>query len=360
MSDRFHSARWSTLRPATTLRFLLALFLFAVPAVACSNTDGTTPGGATTGESTQTHPTQSGATPSGATQSRPDTAPPTVSIFDRVGLIGASATAGFGVRVDAVAEDGVSREIHGADLGDVFRAACLRPSLLSRYGTMFFFMDPLGTGRSEVDRVLRFKPTCVIAVDFLFWYGYGAINAEGKPLRNEDERLALLEVGLAQLDRVATTGVPVVVGDFPDMKDAVGKMLSASQMPAAETLTTLNARLAKWASTRTNVRVLHLSTLTPILDRGEPLTIRGRVWSKKGDGALLQRDRLHPTFIGAMAMLAKACELAESCAVPQGTAAPVVVACDESLCFEPTKVRERFLTQVREGRRRDGDAGTTP
>lgn len=287
-----------------------------------------------------------------------DTAPATVSIFDRVGLIGASATAGFGVRVDALGADGVSREIHGADLGDVFRAACVRPATLSRYGTMFFFMDPIGTGRSEVDRVLRFKPTCVLAVDFLFWYGYGAVNAQGTPLRNEDERLALLEVGLAQLDRIVETGVPLVVGDFPDMHEAVGKMLSKEQMPATKTLEQLNARLAKWASTHPNVRVLHLSTLAPSLDRGDPIEIRGRVWSKKADGALLQSDRLHPTFAGAMAMLAKACELAEICATRDGGSAPVFTACDETMCFEPSKVTERFLAQVREGRRAKDKAST--
>lgn len=300
-----------------------------------------------------------------ATVSAPTEAPSaSTTIFDRVALIGASATAGFGVHVDAIGADGVSREMHGADLGDVLRAACMRPVVLSRYGTMWFFNDPLGTGQSQIDRVLRFKPSCVLGVDFLFWYGYGSINAHGEALTEESQRLELLEVGLAQLDRVVSTGVPVVVGDFPDMHESVGKMLRARQMPSNESLSKLNQRLVAWAATRPNVRVLHLSTLAPTLDRGDPIEIRGRTWSKDADGALLQRDRLHPTFIGAMAMLASACELAETCAPSAANTTPVFVACDETLCFDPAKVTERFLTHVRNGRQRDRavapPAATTP
>jgi len=277
-------------------------------------------------------------------------------LFDRVGLIGASATDGFGVRVEGVAADGVSKEIHSADLGDVFNAACRRPVTLSRYASLFFYSDPLNTGQRAVDRLLRFQPTCVIAVDFLFWYGYGTIGADGGALRSEDDRLALLEIGLTQLDRLAQTGVPIVVGDFPDMREAVGKMLSDAQMPAPKTLQRLNERLSAWASTRPNVRVLTLSTLTPALEHGQPIEIRGRMWSKANDGALLQLDRLHPTFIGSMAMLAKACELAETCAragTSDASVAPaaMVVACDDSLCFEPTLLKERFLENMRAGRR---------
>ncbi|MBX3355717.1 MAG: hypothetical protein KF724_08465 [Phycisphaeraceae bacterium] len=288
------------------------------------------------------------------------------SHYERVGLIGASATAGFGVRVDAVGEDGVSREIHAADLGDVFLAASQRPVTISRFASLWFFNDPLSTGRGAIDRMLAFKPTCVFAVDFLFWYGYGSTNAQGRRLENEEQRLGLLEVGLSELDRIVKTGIPVVVGDFPNMEASVGRMLRAEQLPKRETLERLNARLHEWAKTRPNVRVLPLSTLVPSLETGQSVDIRGRAWSKANDGELIQRDRLHPTFAGAMAMLAKACELMDLCVASDGdgntssaTVETTVTVCDETLCFEPVKLRERFIQQVREGRRRSApnDAG---
>ncbi len=269
---------------------------------------------------------------------------PAVSpIFRRVGLIGASATAGFGVRVDAPAADGAPREILATDLGDLLLASCSKPIVVSRHGSIFFFSDPLNTGRSEVDRVLRFKPTVVIGVDFFFWYGYGTANIRGLPLANEDERLELLEEGLRQADRVVALGVPVVLGDFPDMRDSIGRLLSREQVPQQKTLARLNARIAEWASTRPNVRILHLSHLVPTLDGGDSVVIRGRTWNCGQDGAIVQRDRLHPTLVGCLAMLSAACELAETC-TPDGTCS--------TLDFDPATCTPRLVERLRGGRNR--------
>lgn len=267
--------------------------------------------------------------------------------FSRVGLIGASATAGFGVRLDATAPDGVSKEIHGADLGDLMLAASSEPMIVSRLGSMWFFNDPVNIGRGQIDRLLRFDPTCVLGVDFLFWYGYGSRNLRGERMRNEDERLELLEEGLRQLDRAVELGVPVVVGDFPDMRGAIGRMLSPAQVPAPETIARLNARVAEWVAARPTVRLLPLSSLVPRLDEGEEVVIRGRTWSKSKDGPSVQRDRLHPTFIGALALAAAATEMAETCA-PDGVCG--------TLSFDPDLVVPRFLEQVRAGRQRSGQS----
>jgi len=274
-------------------------------------------------------------------------APTTLETFRRVGLIGASATAGFGVRLDTTTPDGSAKEVHAADLGDVLRAACSEPIVISRFGSIYFYDDPLGTGPREIDRVLRFGPTCVIGVDFLFWYGYGFRNIRGEPMRDESERLELLEEGLRQLDRVVQLGVPVVVGDFPDMSDSIGRILQAAQVPAKPTLVRLNARLAEWAATRSNVRVLHLSSLVPRLESGESLIIRGAPWSREQYGTTLQRDRLHPTFMGCVALMASACELAETCT-------------SDGVCGKFSFDRETLIPRFLEAKRRGRGASNTP
>lgn len=277
------------------------------------------------------------AAPAGAADAGAGAASPT-TLFSRVGLIGASATAGFGVLVDDPTSD--PSLLHGADMGDILIASCSEPILVSRLGSVFFYADPLATGRGAIDRMLRFKPSVIVGVDFLFWYGYGTMNAKGGTLRREEERFDLLEEGLRQADRIVALGVPVVLGDFPDMHDSIGRMLSPEQVPEPATLARLNERVLEWASTRPNVRILPLSTLVPLLDRGASIMLRGRIWSRGVDGGILQDDRLHPTLTGSMALATAACELAEQCSRDG--------AC-RTLEIDPDRTKERLL----ETRRRE-------
>jgi hypothetical protein len=101
-----------------------------------------------------------------------------------------------------------------------------------------FFTNPGVMGSAQVDATLTQEPrvTMVFADDFLFWFVYGALSADRTPIKEESQRLQLLENGLAQLNRIVDAGVPLVVGDVPDMSLAVGKMLSKAQMPKLETI----------------------------------------------------------------------------------------------------------------------------
>jgi hypothetical protein len=134
-----------------------------------------------------------------------------------------------------------------------------------------------------------------VAVDFLFWFGYGTINAEGKPLASEDERLALLERGLELLEDFEC---PIVVGDFPDMSDSIGLMLLESQVPEEATLERLNARLRAWAAERKNVAVLPLAHGVETLRSGEAFTLGKLSYPEQSTERLLQSDHLHPTLEG--------------------------------------------------------------
>ncbi len=230
-------------------------------------------------------------------------APPASNVLERVVVIGASASAGFRLR---------------KSLSDALEATIVREHepIVSSPNTLFF-LNPLVYGPKEIADALEAEPTLVVAVDFLFWYGYGLTNAEGKPLGSDEERLALLEEGLAL---IAVLECPVIVGDFPDCSHAIGKMLFEPQVPGPESLAALNARLAAWAKDRPNVIMLPFASLVAsiletrtrvsgTLGKGKTLRLKfpkadGEVtlgdW-KYETGAyelLMQPDDLHPTVEG--------------------------------------------------------------
>ncbi|MBL9140446.1 MAG: hypothetical protein JNK53_01150 [Phycisphaerae bacterium] len=227
------------------------------------------------------------------------------TLYDRVHFLGASASAGFGVR--APLPSGHPGRSQAMPLSRIATAARLQPCTVTGDATSLFFTNPIATGSAQVNAVLAAaqKPTLVIGVDCLFWYVYGALDADRARIKDESQRMAMLEVGLANLDRIVKANTPVVVGDFPNMSDAVGKMLSPSQMPALETLDAANKRLRAWAAERPLVTIVPLAALVKQLDSGEPFQAGNRTWSSKADGPLIQADRLHPTFAGSVALLAR-------------------------------------------------------
>jgi hypothetical protein len=227
------------------------------------------------------------------------------TLWSRVHFIGASATAGFGVRMPGARA--------GAGRGEAMTLA--RVAGLARVGagevtgnaTAMFFMSPLQTGEGQVEQALAMDPppTLVVADDFLFWFTYGATDSERRPVRDESQRIATLERGLALLERIDGRGIPLVVGDIPDMSPAVGRMLSRAQMPEADTIGRANARIREWARERPRVAVMPLARLVEDLRSGTPFTAGRRSWSESTDGPLIQRDQLHPTFAGTVALLAR-------------------------------------------------------
>jgi hypothetical protein len=135
----------------------------------------------------------------------------------------------------------------------------------------------------------------VVALDFLFWFGYGAMTADGAPLESEDQRLELLETGLEFLDELECR---LVVSDFPDMSAAVGKMLAETQMPERATLERLSARVRAWAAERGDTVVLPLAAAVEAL-KGEGEIVLGRHRWPPGT-RLLQGDQLHPGVEGTI------------------------------------------------------------
>ena len=237
-------------------------------------------------------------------EARAPTAEPARPTPVRIAVIGASASAGFGCSMREKRDDG---EYSGSfRLADMLKLACPDLTIVTTDASSgFFFLSPVANGAKAAKRARDFNPDCVVALDFLFWYCYGDDAPEGGPLKSEADRLVKLEKGLAEL---ATFEAPLVVGDIPDMSRAVGKMLSARQMPATETLAKANERFRAWAKDRANVRVVPLARMQKQLMEEGALEIGTDRLVATKDAPLLQRDELHPTPQGLAGL---ACAVAE-------------------------------------------------
>ena len=211
--------------------------------------------------------------------------PPPVHPLQHVRVIGASVTQGL---------------TPGNGLGEVIAAMILcEREAVEQEADLLFFANPIGKARAQLKAARESGATMLVGVDFLFWFGYGLYGADRKLLGSDDERLQLLEAGLLLLGQI---DVPIAVGDFPDMSDAIGGMLLEAQVPEAETLVKLNARLRAWASERENVVILPLAHVIGKLRADEEIRMGKHVWPAGSADLLLLPDRLHTTREGQVAI----------------------------------------------------------
>ena len=196
----------------------------------------------------------------------------------QVAVIGASASDGFRLSVglaDALAALVGNERLEFAD-----------------FSASGMFLSPRGQGSRQVDQALALDPALVVAVDFLFWFGYGLVG-------DEADRLELFEDGIALLE---SFDCPLVVARYSDMSPAIGRMLMPGQVPGEQTLAQLNRRLVAWAEERGNVVVVPLDSLLDDMRSDRPITIGGHTWPAGSTQALLQDDQLHPTLEGELVL----------------------------------------------------------
>jgi hypothetical protein len=251
----------------------------------------------------------------------------------RVVVIGASVSDGFGVRLRTAREDGRTVVV-GVDMRTLLRAAArdADTAVLSHASSMYF-SDPARFARESVRKAIADKPSLVLAVDWLFWNAYGTDGVRMPQARTCEERLQQLERGLNELAPLADSGVPLVLGDLPDMQAAVGGgMLSQVMVPDPACLAQLNARVREWCSKRPNVMLVNLADVVQRVLDGKPVRACNRDWCETDLGPLLQRDRLHPTLNGTLAVVAAALEAAD-----RGTNGEASKAFD----LDPGTIRER-------------------
>lgn len=188
----------------------------------------------------------------------------------RIGVVGASLSAGFG---------------EGVPLHEMLDATLVAPHAIFDAASSGLFLRPRQLAEVEIGLMRLRSVRLVVAVDFLFWFAYGD--------KADAQRHADLEAGLSMLD---TLEVPMLVGDLPDVHGASPKMIAPRQIPDREVLEALNDRIEAWAAARPSVRLVPMSAWTDALKAGTPPEIDG-IAIGPGD-RLLQWDGLHPTARG--------------------------------------------------------------
>ncbi len=213
---------------------------------------------------------------------------PTVPLFQRVVVLGASVTAGF----DSTQPFGGPKTIQLRFANFVEGALASPHEPVMTEANVLLFTRTADIMDRQITATLVAKPSLVIAVDALFWFCYGAnMNAE--------QRVALFDAGLHQLERI---DAPMVVGDIPDASKAVGGMLDKNEVPDAKTIARCNERLKAWARSRKNVTLVSLSRIMAGAQANDALTVAGLSWEKGKSHDLLQGDELHPSTHGLAAL----------------------------------------------------------
>ncbi|MEE9125692.1 MAG: hypothetical protein V3U11_00990, partial [Planctomycetota bacterium] len=203
------------------------------------------------------------------------------SPWESVVVLGASASAGFnpttfsnGVSVAQALDELIKEEHKVTDASD-----------------FMFFVSPSRTGAKLIKKAEAAKPSLVVALDFLFWYAYGK-----KPT---EQRFKDLDAGFKLLERF---DCPIVITRLPDMSPAIGKMLSAEQVPAKDVLGKLNKSLEAWSKKQKNIVVAPLVKFLDDARDGKAIKIGQAEWPKGSKKLLLHADELHPTTEGVVAL----------------------------------------------------------
>jgi hypothetical protein len=254
-------------RRSSAMIALVALVALAALAAAC----GTAPAPPRAGGSTHAEP----APP------RPAPALP----LDRIAIVGASVSAGFG----------------GAPFGEAFAAAAPR-SQVESFANLMLFRDPIGDSRLQIDRAIAFRPTALFAIDFLFWDVYGSPDPSWR------ERA--LTSALAELDRAYAAGAWLVLGDIPYITTAAEWMLARDHVPDPAALAAFDDRIAAWAASRDRVLLVPFASwTTPLLGNDDVELAPGEHLPAR---SLLSIDGLHANPLGTWYLLDKLDRFIES------------------------------------------------
>ena len=264
----------------------------------------------------------------------------------RVAIVGASVSAGFGVVVEVRQEEEPGHAKGMIAMKDVLMAADGEAEVTYLdLSSHLFFSRPREFARSAVERTLAWKPDLVLAVDFLFWFAYG--------YRAEDSRLDSLRTGLALLDELAATGVPMVIGELPDLEGIRSFVITEGQIPDGTTIREANRIINAWASERGNVGVVPIAGLSESLRQSGELVVGDYEWNRQGTKRdLIAADQLHPTFDGLVCLVQAMEVTARGIEAPGGRLPPLDLEVEEVL----VRLRARRVAPRRR-LRRGGEAG---
>jgi hypothetical protein len=157
-------------------------------------------------------------------------------------------------------------------------------------GAMAF--SPVESLSRQVRIANAMKPTVVFAIDALFWTAYG-------PADSDDERVKRLK---SCCDVLSSIEVPLVVGNLPDMRGSVAKLLGDAAAPSEVERANLNRHIREWATTRSNVILLDLSQLVDDVRGGGTVPLGVAELSRQETSRIVAADGLHLTSDGEVAL----------------------------------------------------------
>jgi hypothetical protein len=208
-------------------------------------------------------------------------------VFASAAVVGASASGGFGLVGEA------DREVKLADL--LAAAAPGTFTALHDASSLMFFMAPERRLDEALAQIEPLAPEVVVGVDALFWFAYGP--------REDAERVAFLQGGMAKFDAfLDRTEAVLLIGDFPDVRDASRLYMPDDYEPSDATLAALKAEVAAWAERRDDVELVSLSTFVEALRAGTPVHMFGATFDTSDRARWMQNDGLHPTLEGTAAL----------------------------------------------------------
>lgn len=220
-----------------------------------------------------------------------------VPALQRVAVLGASVSAGIGLDPTANPLAGEKSKLQLAQIVD---ASIAGPHAAPWNGADFnFFSSPEGIAKRSAADAKAAKPTALVAIDYLFWLGYGP--------GTDEKRADRLKAGLELLGEFK---MPVLVGDLPDFRGAGTNpmYLPKQSIPPAESLAEMNRAIYAWAKEHKNVVVVPMAEMLRKLIVDEPFTVAGVTYEKGSKPRLLQADNLHTTLEGTCALWALAVE----------------------------------------------------
>ena len=265
---------------------------------------------------------------------RADTAPKreATPLLSNVRFIGASITAGYGNAVEL--KLGVNTPL--AKFLPFAWAEHNQGAEFKGSGSNFFFRNPQDTGRGQVAAAKLASPTLVVALDFLFWYGFGFQQV------SSPRRLEGLEQGLKELESFAC---PVIIGTLPNIEHAMkgvgplgGPVVARSQFPTEEERSAINERIANWAAERDHVQVVDVEGMFKRIVAGETVELHGDEVKVNGLRDAFQKDLLHLSLNAHVWTTIAICD----------AVAKLEGASEEDFVFDSAKIRERFLASIEE------------
>ena len=253
-------------------------------------------------------------------------------LLSNIRFIGASITAGYGNASELkLGINAPLAQIMRAALADHSQGATLEGS-----GSNFFFHSPQTTGSGQVAKAVAASPTLVVALDFLFWYGFGHERYD-KPRRAEG-----LEQGL---DELVKFECPLIIGTFPSIDHALqgvgplgGPVISEYQLPSEAERIEMNRRILSWAAERDHVQVVDVDGMFRSIVAGETFQVHGEEVRMKGLRDAFQEDLLHLSLDAYTWTAIAVCD----------AAAKLEAATEHDFVFDSAKIRMRFLASVAE------------